>query len=129
MNPVGSARGHARLQRERFFREETMRLVGSVCILFAALPCIGSAASQPYPARPIRMIVPWPAGGSADILARTLGHKLAENMNQTVVIDNGSTQHLAGELFKSAAGIDLVHVPCKGGAPAVTDLIAKQVSA
>jgi tripartite-type tricarboxylate transporter receptor subunit TctC len=42
---------------------------------------------------------------------------------------NGSTQHLAGELFKSVAGIELVHVPYKGGAPAVTDLIGKQVSA
>jgi tripartite-type tricarboxylate transporter receptor subunit TctC len=40
---------------------------------------------------------------------------------------NGSTGHLAGELFKTMAGIDLVHVPYRGGAPALTDLIAGQV--
>ncbi len=40
---------------------------------------------------------------------------------------NGTTFHLAGEMFKSMAKIDLVHVPYKGGAPALTDLIAGQV--
>jgi tripartite-type tricarboxylate transporter receptor subunit TctC len=40
---------------------------------------------------------------------------------------NGSTGHLAGELFKMLAGVDLVHVPYRGGAPALTDLIAGQV--
>ncbi len=40
---------------------------------------------------------------------------------------NGGPQHLAGELFKSMAGIDLIHVPYKGGAPATTDLIAGQL--
>jgi len=39
----------------------------------------------------------------------------------------GSTLHLAGELFKRAAGIDMVHVPYKGAAPAATDLIAGQI--
>ena len=41
----------------------------------------------------------------------------------------GSTAHLAGELFKSMAGVDLVHVPYKGGAPALTDVMAGRVSA
>jgi tripartite-type tricarboxylate transporter receptor subunit TctC len=40
----------------------------------------------------------------------------------------GSTPHLAGELFKSLAGIDVVHVPYKGGAPALADLVGKQLS-
>lgn len=39
----------------------------------------------------------------------------------------GTTQHLAGELFKMKTGIDIVHVPYKGGGPAVTDLLAGQV--
>lgn len=39
----------------------------------------------------------------------------------------GSTVHLSGELFKSAAGLDLVHVPYKGSAPAVTDLLGNQI--
>jgi len=40
---------------------------------------------------------------------------------------NGSTPHLAGELFKLMAGIDMVHVPYRGGAPAMTDLLGGQV--
>lgn len=40
---------------------------------------------------------------------------------------NGTTSHLAGELFRSQAGIDIVHVPYRGGAPAMTDLIGGQV--
>lgn len=40
---------------------------------------------------------------------------------------NGSAAHLAGELFKSVVGIDMVHVPYKGSAPALTDLLAGQV--
>ncbi|HZX82088.1 MAG TPA: tripartite tricarboxylate transporter substrate-binding protein, partial [Reyranella sp.] len=40
---------------------------------------------------------------------------------------NGSPQHLAGELFKMRAGVDLVHVPYRGGAPALSDLLAGQV--
>jgi len=44
-------------------------------------------------------------------------------------VGNGSTPHVAGELFKMMTGIDLVHVPYRGGAPAVTDLISGQVQA
>jgi tripartite-type tricarboxylate transporter receptor subunit TctC len=40
---------------------------------------------------------------------------------------NGSTSHVAGELFKMMAGVDLVHVPYRGGGPALTDLLAGQV--
>jgi tripartite-type tricarboxylate transporter receptor subunit TctC len=40
---------------------------------------------------------------------------------------NGTSDHLSGELFKMMAGIDMVHVPYRGGAPALTDLIARQV--
>lgn len=40
---------------------------------------------------------------------------------------NGSPQHVAGELFKMMAGVDMVHVPYRGGAPALTDLLAGQV--
>lgn len=47
-----------------------------------------SAVAQDYPARPIRMIVPWPAGGLVDIAARTVAKELQASMGQPVVIDN-----------------------------------------
>ena len=45
----------------------------------------------------------------------------------TMASSGGAATHLAGELFKMMAGIDMVHVPYRGGGPAVTDLIAGQV--
>ena len=47
-----------------------------------------SAIAQDYPAKPVRMIVPWPAGGLVDIAARTVGKELQASMGQPFVIDN-----------------------------------------
>jgi tripartite-type tricarboxylate transporter receptor subunit TctC len=190
--------------------------------LFVLGACAASAAlPQDYPSRPIRMIVPFPAGGTADLLARQIGQTMGEALRQQVVIENrtgaggnigadlaakakpdgytllmgtvsthainpnlypnmpydpvkdfapvamvarmpnllvlhpsvpaasvaelialakarpgtlafasagnGTTQHLAGELFKKMADVDMIHVPYKGNAPAVTDLVGGQV--
>jgi tripartite-type tricarboxylate transporter receptor subunit TctC len=178
--------------------------------------------AQSYPAKAIRFIVPFPPGGSADILARAIGQKAGEGLGQPLVVENrpgagtaigaealaksapdgytvmigtvsshainpalnpklpfdpikdftpvslvasipfamivhpsvpaktvgefvalarskpgslnyssagnGTSNHLAGELLKSMAGIDIVHIPYKGSAPALNDLIAGQVS-
>ena len=187
----------------------------------AALPALSRIASaQAYPTRPVRFIIGYPPGGSADITARLLGQWLSERLGQRFVIESrpgagtniateavvnappdgytlllvapanainatlyeklnhnfmrdiapvaglirfpnvivvnpsvpaktvpefiayakanpgklnmassgaGSTIHVSGELFKMMTGINMVHVPYRGGAPALTDLISGQV--
>jgi len=188
----------------------------------AAWICPTGAQPQDFPVRPIRMIVPFPAGGATDIVARLVAQKLSETLGQQVIIDNrggaagtigselaakappdgytllvgtssthaiaqslyaklpydsvkdfapviglatstitlsvhpsvpaktvkelialakakpdalsfassgsGGVSHLVGEMFKSQAGIQMLHVPYKGDAPALADLVGGQVS-
>ncbi|HEX2544907.1 MAG TPA: tripartite tricarboxylate transporter substrate-binding protein, partial [Ramlibacter sp.] len=53
-----------------------------------ALPFAGAFAQAAFPNRPLRIVVPFPAGGIVDVTARQLGQKLAESLGQPVVIDN-----------------------------------------
>jgi tripartite-type tricarboxylate transporter receptor subunit TctC len=75
----------------------------------------GFAAAQTFPARPIRLIVPFPAGGGTDIVGRVLGQKLHESLGQPVVIDNrggaGGTLGTAMAAKAPPDGYTLVLVP------------------
>src|SRR5947209_12392625 len=58
-----------------------------LAILFAALE-IHHALGQPYPTKPIRIIVPYAAGGAVDVVARLIGAKLADSLGQPVIVEN-----------------------------------------
>ena len=64
------------------------RLMLATAVLSIATLLPLAALAQAYPAKPIRMIVPFPAGGATDILARALSQKLGEKIGQTVVVEN-----------------------------------------
>src|SRR5688572_24728473 len=57
-------------------------------LALALLLATASALAQPFPSQPVRIVVPFPPGGSADVLARILQPKLAESWSQTVLIEN-----------------------------------------
>ena len=78
----------------------------ALAIALSALtfPC-GSALAQSYPNRPVRIIVPFAAGGAVDTLARLLGNKLTEQFGQPVVVENraGAGGNLAPDALAKAA--------------------------
>src|SRR5688572_17016682 len=69
--------------------EESMKTCWLIAaFLVLSVPAAGVHAQQSYPNRPVRLIVPFPAGGQTDVVARSLSLKLGENFGQTVVVDN-----------------------------------------
>ena len=124
-----------------------------VAAVFIAINC--NAQPAPYPAKPIRLVVPFTPGGSTDILARAVAQELTKAWGQAVVVDNvpgaggaigadkvvkanpgrlnygsggnGSAANLATEYFKLQTNTSLLHIPYRGTAPAITDLLGGQI--
>ena len=68
-----------------------MPRAGAQCAILAAIilaACIGPAAAQDFPTRAVRIIVPFPAGGTADIVPRVVGDILSRKWGQPVIIEN-----------------------------------------
>ena len=198
------------------------RLAAAALGTVAALAAPLAAQAQAFPSQPVKIVVPFPAGGTTDILARQLAKELQDRWGKPVIVDNrggasgtifseqlarmpadgytlmltathhvinpglyknlkydtrtdftplaqvatvpnvlvvnpsfaprtvrelvahakanpgklnfgssgtGVANHLSGELFKSMAGVDMVHVPYKGAAPALNDLLGGQIPA
>ena len=86
-----------------------MRFIIQALTLTAfSLFCGGSglAFAQTYPSKPVRMIVPFPPGGAADIIGRVVGQKLSDRLGQQVIVDNrgGASGNIGAELVAKAPG-------------------------
>ena len=75
------------------------RIARTALLGFAALAFAGAALGQAFPSKPIKIIVPYPPGGTSDILARSVGQKLTEVLGQVVVVENkpGATGNIGAD--------------------------------
>lgn len=128
-------------------------LVGS-CFALALGPVTSHA--EVAGGKPVSLVVSYPVGGGADLMARLIAPRMSEALGQTVLVanpqfpaanvrdvlamakaspgriafassGNGSAQHLAGALFEDIGKVDMLHVPYRGGGAALNDVIAGQV--
>src|ERR1051326_3879008 len=63
-------------------------MVRNIVFLFLLHPRAWPVFPQPYPAKPIRLVIPWPAGGPTDVLGRVFAERLSKVLGQPLVIDN-----------------------------------------
>jgi tripartite-type tricarboxylate transporter receptor subunit TctC len=67
-----------------------MKTIRPVAAIFLSLASIATVTAQPYPSRPITMVVPFPAGGATDIVLRVVSEQMRMPLDQPVIIDNVS---------------------------------------
>ena len=89
--------------KHRFVRGAWQVLAAAASVL--ALSIASPAAAQVFPSKPVRIVVPYTAGGPADVLVRALGQKLTELWSQQVVVDNrpGANEMIAAEFVAKSA--------------------------
>src|SRR5215470_1202246 len=94
------------MERIAVLRAKRVGLPAALALAAVIALAGGALAAEPYPDRPITLIVPYAAGGSSDVLARLIGERMSKSLGQQVVIDNraGAGSRLGTELAaKSAA--------------------------
>jgi len=76
----------------------------AVATMFACLSALPTLA-QEYPSRQVRLVLPFPAGGGSDIIARVVAQKLTASLGQPVIVDNraGASGNIAGEIVARSA--------------------------
>lgn len=83
-----------------FNRRTTLNLLAVLCSLFVT----ASAQADAYPSKPVTLLVPYPAGGLSDVIARTVNNTLSKNLGQTVIVDNlgGASGSIAAQKVLNA---------------------------
>ena len=90
-------------------RRRFLGLAAGVAVLAPAVSYI--ARAQTYPTRPVRWVVPFPPGGSTDLVARLLGQWLSDRLGQPVVIENRAVRAETSEFRRSLIRLPMV-TPC-----------------
>ena len=109
-----------------------------LAILIALFLPAAASAAEAYPSHAIRMVVPFPPAGIADLSARIVGDGLRARLGRTIVIENKPAANgIVGlrEMLKAEpdgytlkeTGVEMVHVPYKGGPGALNDLLAGSI--
>ncbi|OGA03840.1 MAG: hypothetical protein A3H35_21660 [Betaproteobacteria bacterium RIFCSPLOWO2_02_FULL_62_17] len=102
------------------------RIKFAAALLVLASP---AAMAQNYPAKPLRMIIPFPAGGTADIIARLVGTKMSERIGQPVIAENrvGAGGTIGSDLVAKSAPDGYTFLMTTTGSHLLTSLVTKNV--
>jgi tripartite-type tricarboxylate transporter receptor subunit TctC len=105
-----------------------LKIIQAIAIAFAALSL--QVQAQPYPNQPIRLIVPFAAGGPSDVLARAFSQKLGEDLGQPVIIDNkpGAGTNLAAEFVARSKPDGYTIFLMMVGTQAINETLYKKLS-
>jgi tripartite-type tricarboxylate transporter receptor subunit TctC len=105
-----------------------LKIIQGIAIAFAALSL--QVQAQPYPNQPIRLIVPFAAGGPSDVLARAFSQKLGEDLGQPVIIDNkpGAGTNLAAEFVARSKPDGYTIFLMMVGTQAINETLYKKLS-